>query len=56
MVKVIFGQRRKILRNSLKLFRTPLPENRLSENLLKSRPEDLSINELVILWQLISKQ
>ncbi len=47
MVRAVFGKRRKTLRNSLKYFRadTPLPE--LPGVDLQSRPEDLSIGELV---------
>lgn len=54
MVKLVFNQRRKQLRNSLKLFSSSLPENVPDEKILKSRPEDLSIKELVELWRSIT--
>lgn len=53
MIKLIFNQRRKMLRNSLKLFCTKFSESHLNEKLLKSRPQDLSIKELVMLWKVI---
>ena len=55
MVKLIFGQRRKMLRNSLKLVTSDVGSLDLEESLLKSRPEDLSVTELIGLWTRISE-
>jgi len=51
VVKTAFNQRRKTLRNSLK---STFPEKAEDHPLLAKRPEQLSVNEFVILTQLIS--
>ncbi|MBN1349002.1 ribosomal RNA small subunit methyltransferase A [candidate division KSB1 bacterium] len=55
MVKSIFNQRRKVLRNSLKQY---CPENKirsLEAHFVQSRPEELSVAELVALWKKLNE-
>jgi len=52
VVKASFNQRRKMLRNSLKVISTELPDN----NLLKNRPEQLSAEDFINLTSWIEKK
>ena len=52
VVKTAFNQRRKMLRNSLKVICPDLPEN----NLLKKRPEQLGVEEFIKLTGWIEKK
>jgi len=53
VVKTAFNQRRKTLRNSL---RTLIPNRELKDEILSKRPEQLSVNEFVLLTNLIEKE
>lgn len=52
VVKTSFNQRRKMLRNSLKAISPELPDN----NILKSRPEQLSVDDFINLTVWIEKK
>ncbi len=52
VVKTSFNQRRKMLRNSLKAISRELPDN----NILKSRPEQLSVDDFINLTVWIEKK
>lgn len=53
IVKTAFGQRRKTLRNSLKSFN--LPEDLKEETIFAKRPEQLGVDEFLILVQKIER-
>jgi len=52
VIKASFNQRRKMLRNSLKVISPELPDN----NLLKNRPEQLSVDDFINLTRWIEKK
>jgi 16S rRNA (adenine1518-N6/adenine1519-N6)-dimethyltransferase len=54
VVKTAFQQRRKTLRNSLKLF--GLDADATTDKIFSERPERLGVNEFVALTKLVEKQ
>lgn len=52
VIKASFNQRRKMLRNSLKVISPELPDN----NLLKNRPKQLSVDDFINLTRWIEKK
>ena len=60
IIKTCFNQRRKTIRNSIKTILSPLPAEKtvavLNSPLMTQRPEQLSVEEFVILTQLCRQQ